>query len=127
MKLRALRERAPAEGSAPDLLQRQPARLRPVDQVAEIVPWPHQPDADPGKTGDETIRQAPVTFLAEIRTKRFGVRTVEDTRYEATIATGSTAPHALLAALAAACADIDDFHRVAGPDERVIVQISLRG
>ena len=95
--------------------------------MAEIVPWPHQTGTDPGRTNDEAAGRAPVTFLAEIRTKRFGAQNVEDTRYEATIATGSTAPHALLAALTAACAGIEDFHRTAGPDERVIIQISLRG
>jgi hypothetical protein len=95
--------------------------------VAEIVPWPHQLGADPGSTSDEAAVRPPLTFLAEIRTKRFGARNVEDTRYEATIAAGSTAPHALLAALTAACAGIDDFHRTAGPDERLIVEISLRG
>jgi hypothetical protein len=67
-----------------------------------------------------------VTVRTEVRTKRFLDGRVEEERYSAAIQAASTSPYAIMAALVEAGVVVPDFHRSAGPDERVILEISAR-
>ena len=66
-----------------------------------------------------------VGVKAEITAKRFDGNRVSQDRYEATLQALDGSPSSLIAALSAACAGIDEFRAANGPDERVILQISL--
>lgn len=67
----------------------------------------------------------PVPVKAEIRAKRLGAWRVEDDRYAATVAAADSSPAAIIAALAKACADIEDFQRTGAEGDQLILQISL--
>jgi hypothetical protein len=130
MKLRALRQ----ESSLAEPVMTAQAGggrvLRPVDAIAPIVEWPHRLDRYPSVDSRTSLRwpsPEPVSMQAEVRAKRFTEQGVEDDRYTATIAARSAAPAALIAALAEACAAVEDLRRAARPDERVMVEIRLRG
>ena len=66
-----------------------------------------------------------VTATAEIHAKRFFGNKVNEDRYAATIAVTDGSPNALLAALSRAFGEVDEFRASQGPDERVILQVSL--
>jgi len=67
----------------------------------------------------------PVSIKAEIRAKRLGAWNVEDDRYAATVAAANSSPAAIIAALADACASIEDFQRAGAEGDQLILQISL--
>jgi hypothetical protein len=67
----------------------------------------------------------PVPVKAEIRAKRLGAWNVEDDRYAATVTAADSSPAAIIAALAKACAEIEDFKRAGADGDQLILQISL--
>jgi hypothetical protein len=67
----------------------------------------------------------PVTAKAEIQAKRFFGNRMSEDRYAATITAADGSPNALIAALGRAFSEIDEFRMSQGPNERVILQVSL--
>ena len=66
-----------------------------------------------------------VTARAEVRAKRFLGNTVSDDRYEATITAMNGSPSALMSALSRMISEVDELGASRGPEERVILQVSV--
>lgn len=66
-----------------------------------------------------------VTARAEIHAKRFSGNRVNEDRYAASIVAADGSPNALLAALSRAFSEVDELRASHGPDERLILQVSL--
>lgn len=110
----------------------------PVGPWAPIRPWL----LDDGAFDHEDRVLTPITSIsrrsagsdqasacavqAEVRTKRFGDGAVERERYGATVVADTASPYAMLAALVDALGACPDFRRGAGPDEPLILEITLR-
>ena len=125
MKLRALKVRS-------DEIEERNARgtLRVVEGATQIIEWPYpatgtRPGA--GLAAAEPEPEGGIVVKAEVQTKRFHGRTVDAERYTATVRAKDGSPHAIMAALTEACGRIDDFRSAGGPDDQIILQISLRG
>lgn len=66
-----------------------------------------------------------VQAKVEIIAKRFDGNAVNQDRYEATLQAMDGSPSSLLAALSRAVAEVEDFRVCGGPDERVVLQVSV--
>jgi hypothetical protein len=117
MKLGMLKPRPDANGLAPA----RRGALRVIEGPTEIIEWPFAVEARPASADDRGV-----VVTAEVQTKRFRERGVDAERYTATVRAQDDSPYAIMAALVNACADIDDFRRTGSPDDRLILQISLR-
>jgi hypothetical protein len=121
MKLRMLSERAAMREHKRVTMGEQPV-LRPVEELAPIISLPvtrAEPVNDPATPGT-------VTVAVDVRAKRFRERTVEDERYTATVVAQEGSPSGIVAALAEALAQYDDFRRVIAPGEHLILEVRLR-
>ncbi len=121
MRRRMLSERAVTREHKRDKVGEQPI-LRPVEELAPIITLPvtrAEPVSDPAMPGTITVE-------ADVRTKRFRERTVDDERYTATVIARQGSPSGIVAALAEALAQYDDFRRAAAPGEHFILEIRLR-
>ena len=121
MKLRMLSERAVMREHKRATMGEQLV-LRPVEELAPIISLPGtraEPVSDPAMPGRITVE-------ADVRAKRFGERTVDDERYTATVVAHESSPSGIVAALAEALAQYDDFRRAAAPGEHLILEIRLR-
>lgn len=121
MKLRMLSERAAMREHKRVTMGEQPV-LRPVEELAPIISLPvkrAEPVSDPAVPGSVTVE-------ADVRAKRFRDRTVDDERYTATVVARDSSPSGIVAALAEALAQHEDFRRAAAPGEHLILEIRLR-
>ena len=99
-------------------LQADSERFTSRRDIAPIVAFPVAPAHESA--------QPRVTVEADLHLKRFHGRSVEDERYTATLNAASDAPAALLAALADAARQIEDFVRTGAPDDHLVLNIAIR-
>ncbi|MGH2560586.1 MAG: hypothetical protein ACRDJH_16100 [Thermomicrobiales bacterium] len=88
--------------------------LTVVGRPAAILPWP----------GEHATRPQPA--VAELRTKLFREQRVEQDQYSMTVSAAGRSVSAILAALADACDDVEDFGRALGGDDQLILSIQVR-
>ena len=107
-------------------IERHGATLRIAESVSSARAWePVVIRGGEGKAEAGSALIGGVGVKAEITAKRFVGNQVSQDRYEATLQALDGSPSSLIAALSAACAGINEFRAVNGPDERVILQINL--
>lgn len=108
------------------MIERHGATLRVAESAPSVRAWePVVIRGGEGTTDAGSVLTGGVGVKAEITAKRFAGNRVSQDRYEATLQAVDGSPSALIAALSAACAGIDELRAVNGADERVILQISL--
>jgi hypothetical protein len=102
------------------------ATLRVVQPQPRVRTWEpvfvRSGDRDP-LTGRE--HAGGIQAKVEITAKRFNGNDVDQDRYEAMLNASDGSPSSLIAALSRAVAEVEDFQLSGGPDERVILQISV--
>lgn len=93
--------------------------LTVVGSPARILSWP---------SGQQQHEEAGPreSVVAELRTKRFSGRDVEQDRYTATVDVGGRSLAAILAALAETCSSVEEFGRSIGTDDHLILNIQVR-
>jgi hypothetical protein len=116
MRLALLKERTMEPANEP--------KLTAVDRLAPVVEWPY---GWPATTSESVVERSPVRVTAELQTKRFRDRDVENNRYTAELTAASNSTHAILAALTEACGKIDELLQSSGGSEPFIFEIRLRG
>jgi hypothetical protein len=119
MKLRMLKPRTDEDDGR--VVPPRRSALRVIEGPTQIIEWPFAVEARPTPADDQGI-----VVTAEVQTKRFRDRGVDAERYCATVRAQDDSPYAIMAALVNACAGIEDFRRTGSPDDRLILQISLR-
>jgi hypothetical protein len=130
MKLRMLKVR-PNDEIAEQATGRGRGPLRIVAGSTRIIEWPYpidgqsRPEAVPPLSEPTTAGGIVVT--SDIQTKRFRERTVDAEQFTATVHATDRSPSAMLSALLDAFAGIGDFRQAGGPNDQIVLQISLRG
>jgi hypothetical protein len=128
MKLRTLKMR-PDAIDEPDP-RRSRGTLRVIEGATEIIEWPFPANGAQsglGAIASESVAHDGFAVMAEIQTKRFHNGQVDAERYTAHVRANDSSPSAIMAALAEACRKLDDFRIAGGPDDQIILQISVRG
>jgi hypothetical protein len=85
-----------------------------VGKPAEILSWPGEP------------APRPEPAVAELRTKVFRGQAVEHEQFTATVNAAGRSVSAVLAALADACAGVEEFGRALGAEDQLILNIQVR-
>lgn len=103
-------------------------KLRVVTEPAPIISWPYAPASVDDEADSSTAApdQPNIKVTADIRTKRFADRRVEEERYSAILDAADGSPMSVLSALMEAFALVDEFKTPGEPGRPMILELHLR-
>jgi hypothetical protein len=103
-------------------------QLRIVSEPAQIISWPYGATENASGVSDETLpaEESKVTVKADIRTKRFVDRRVDEDRYTATVDAPDGSPLSVLTALVDAFRTVEEFRIPSEPGRPLVLELRIR-